>query len=49
MNIIIEKLDIFNIFRTIYSIDYTNTYLNKNFDIIKISEESTKKLSEIIK
>ena len=47
MNIIIKKLDIFNIFINICLIEYANTYLNK-IEEIKMSQESSKNLSEII-
>ena len=48
MNIIIKKLDIFNIFINICLFEYTNTYLNK-IEKIKMSQEGSKYLSEIIK
>ena len=44
-----EKLDIFNIFRNIYSIEISNNHLKNNFDVIKMSKECSKDLSEIIK
>ena len=49
MNIVSEKLDIFNIFRNICSIEYINYDRNNNLDTIKMSEECSKDLSEIIK
>ena len=49
MNVVMEKLDIFNIFRNICSIEYSNYDINNNnFDIIKMSEECSKILSDII-
>ena len=47
-NIIREKLDILNIFRTIYIIEYSND-LNKNIDKIKMSQECTDDLIDSIK
>ena len=47
MNIINEKLDIANIFKNICSIESSYAELNKNADIIKMSENCTKDLSEI--
>ena len=49
MNVITEKLDIYNIFRKICSIEYSNGDLNNNFNTIKMSDENSKNLSEIIK
>ena len=49
MNIVTEKLDIFNIFRNICSIEYINYDRNNNSDTIKMTEECSKDLSEIIK
>ena len=49
MEVIMEKLDIFNIFRNICSIEYANNNLKNNFDVIKMSKECSKDLSEIIK
>ena len=49
MNVVTEKLDIFNIFRNICSIEYINYDRNNNLDTIKMSEECSKDLSEIIK
>ena len=49
MKVIMEKLDIFNIFRNICSIEYDNNNLKNNFDVIKLSKECSKDLSEIIK
>ena len=49
MKVIMEKLDIFNIFRNICSIEYANNNLKNNFDVIKMSKECSKDLSEIIK
>ena len=48
MNLVMEKLDIFNIFRNIFSIEYYNYELNNKLDIIKMSEESSKSLSYIL-
>ena len=49
MNVVMEKLDIFNIFRNICSVEYSNYDINNNnFDIIKMSEECSKILSDII-
>ena len=45
MEVMMEKLDIFNIFRNICSIEYAN----KNLEIIKMSKECSKDLTEIIK
>ena len=42
MKLIIEKLDIINIFRNMYIIE--NSKINKNLDSIKMSEEFTKVL-----
>ena len=47
-NIIREKLDILNILRTIYIIEYSND-LNKNIDKIKMSKECIDALIDIIK
>ena len=47
-NIIKEKLDILNIFRTIYIIEYSSD-LNKNIDKLKMSKECTDDLIDIIK
>ena len=49
MEIIMEKLDIFNIFRNICSIEYSNNDLENNLDVIKMSEKCSSILSEIIK
>ena len=49
MNIIMDKLDLLNIFRSLSSIEHSNNGLNNNLDIIKMSEECTKDLAEIIK
>ena len=49
MEVIMEKLDIFNIFRNICSIEYSNNNLKNNLDVIKMSEKCSKILSEIIK
>ena len=49
MEIIMEKLDIFNIFRNICSIEYLNNNLKNNLDVIKMSEKCSSILSEIIK
>ena len=49
MNVVTEKLDIFNIFRNICSIEYIKYDRNNNLDKIKMSEECSKDLSEIIK
>ena len=49
MEVIMEKLDIFNIFRNIYSIENINNDLKNNLDEIKMSKECSKNLSEIIK
>ena len=52
MNVVTEKLDILNIFRNISSIEYINydNYVRNNkLDTIKMTEECSKELSEIIK
>ena len=49
MEVIMEKLDIFNIVRNICSIEYSNNNLKNNLDVIKMSEKCSKILSEIIK
>ena len=49
MNIVSEKLDIFNIFRNICSIEYMNNDRNNILDTIKMTEECSNDLSEIIK
>ena len=49
MNVLQEKLDILNIFRNICLIENSNNYLNDNSDTIKMSEELSKKLLEIMK
>ena len=49
MNFVSEKLDIFNIFRNIYSIEYSNNDLKSNTNSFKMSEECLNDLSEIIK
>ena len=49
MEIIMEKLDIFNIFRNICSIEYSNNNLENNLDVIKMSEKCSSILSEINK
>ena len=49
MNVVIEKLDIFNIFRNICLIEYSNYKSYNNLDIIEMSEECSKGLSDIIK
>ena len=52
MNVVTEKLDILNIFRNISSIEYINydNYVrNNNLDTIKMTEECSKELLEIIK
>ena len=49
MKLIKEKLDIFNIFRSIYTIENSNNAINKNLDSIKMSGEFTKVLSDIVK
>ena len=49
MNIITEKLDILNIFRNICSIEYSNNDLYNNRDVINMSDECSKELSEINK
>ena len=49
MNIMAEKLDIFNILRNLCSIEYSNDDFVKNLDIIKMSEECSKDISYIIK
>ena len=48
MNLVMEKLDIFNIFRNICLTEYYNYELNNKLDIIKMSEESSKSLSYIL-
>ena len=47
MRIIMENLDIFNIFKNLNSIDYSNNHFNKNVDIIKMSGECSKAIAEI--
>ena len=47
MKVIIEKLDISNIFKNIYSIECSNNDFYKNVNIIKMSGECVKALSEI--
>ena len=49
MNFIMKELDIFYIFRNIYSNEYSNVDVKNNFNIIKMSDENSKDLSEIIK
>ena len=49
MDVVQEKLDIFNIFRNICLIENSNNCLNDNSDTIKMSEELSKKLIEIMK
>ena len=50
MKVIIEKLDISNIFRNICSIEcYSNNEVNKYLNIINMSNKCTKDLSEIMK
>ena len=48
MNVVTEKLDILNIFRNISSIEYINYDRNNNLDTIKMTEESSQDLSNII-
>ena len=48
MNVVSEKLDIINIFRNICSIEYINYDRNNNLDTIKMTEESSQDLSNII-
>ena len=45
MEVIMEKLDIFNIFRNICSIEYANN----NLEVIRMSKDCSKDLSGIIK
>ena len=45
MEVIMKKLDIFNIFRNICSIEYANN----NLEVIRMSKDCSKDLSEIIK
>ena len=47
MKVIIEKLDISNIFKNIYSIECSNNDFCKSMNIIKMSGECVKALSEI--
>ena len=49
MNVVQEKLDIFNIFRNIFLIENTNNYLNDNSNTIKMSDELSKILIDIMK
>ena len=49
MKLIIEKLDISNIFRTIYIIEKSNNIANKYLDAIKMSEDFTKVILGVIK
>ena len=49
MNVVMEKLDIFNIFRNICLVEYSNYKTNNNLDIIEMSEKCSKDLSDIIK
>ena len=48
MNVVKEKLDIFNIFRNICSIEYINYDRINNLDMIKMTEEISKDLSYIV-
>ena len=46
VRIIRDKLDIFNIFRDLYFIEHSKSNnINKNLDIIKMSNESSRELS----
>ena len=49
MKIIMEKLDIFNIFRNQYFIEYLINDSKKNFNEMKMSKELLNDLSEIVK
>ena len=49
MKLIIEKLDISNIFRNIWYIENSNNIVNKNLDAIKMSGEYEKVLIDIAK
>ena len=48
MNIIIEKLDICNIFRNMNLIKYINSDNYTDLSIIKISKECSKNLADIL-
>ena len=45
MKIINEKLDIFNIFRNLFLIEYSKNDINKNLEIMKMSDECSRELS----
>ena len=47
MNIMIEKLDIFNVFKNICSIEYLNDYNNHHLNEIKMPEECSNNISNI--
>ena len=49
LNLVMEKLDIFNIFRNMCSSEYSNEELYNNIDIIKMSKKYIKDLDVIIK
>ena len=49
MNIMIEKLDIFNVFKNICSIEYINDYNNNHFNEIKMTEECSNNIFNISK
>ena len=45
MKIIKEKLDIFNIFRNLFLIEYSKNDINKNLEIMRMSDECSRELS----
>ena len=47
MNIIIEKLDILNIFKNMWAFKYSNNNLSQKANMVNMSEECSKNLSEI--
>ena len=49
MKIIMEKLDVLNIFRNQYFIEYSINDLKKNLNKMKMSKELSNELSEITK
>ena len=47
VKIIREKLDIFNIFRNLGLIEHSNSDINKNLEIMKMSDECSNGLSTL--
>ena len=47
MNIMIDKLDIFNVFKNLCSIEYLNDYNNCHLNEIKMPEECSNNISNI--